>query len=271
MASYLRPRRGKKATAIAQLTASAPLKRGEIFFEVPDTGVGTGYGNIKMGDGSTGYDALPYFNKQVIVDDTITQASTNPVQSAAIYTALQNIEADLGVELTQAEFDRLTPQQQATGTYYITDGGGSAIAIDTALDANSTNPVQNKAVTASITQLNNDLSAKQDKLSTDVYTVTPQVLSSAISTTYFIAERAYGRVVELSFDFTVTSTIDAHTNIFNFLNIISLPPTAFTFRLACANGSTTNKDFYFSNTSGSISCIESLQADTYIGTIIYLI
>jgi hypothetical protein len=95
MASYLRPRRGKKATAIAQLTASAPLKRGELFFEVPDTGVGTGYGNIKMGDGSTGYDALPYFNKQVIVDDIITQASTNPVQSAAIYTALQNIEASI--------------------------------------------------------------------------------------------------------------------------------------------------------------------------------
>jgi hypothetical protein len=115
-----------------------------------------------------------------------------------------------------------------------------------------------------------DLSAKQDKLSTDVYTVTPQVLSSAISTAHFV-ERAYGRVVELSFDFTVTSTIGAHTNIFNFLNIISLPPTAFTFRLACANGSTTNKDFYFSSTSGLISCIESLQADTYIGTIIYLI
>lgn len=61
MASYLRPRRGKKATAIAQLTASAPLKRGEVFFEVPDAGTGTGVGRIKMGDGSTAYESLPYF------------------------------------------------------------------------------------------------------------------------------------------------------------------------------------------------------------------
>ena len=61
MASYLRPRRGKKATAIAQLTASAPLKRGEVFFEVPDDGTGTGAGRIKMGDGSTAYESLPYF------------------------------------------------------------------------------------------------------------------------------------------------------------------------------------------------------------------
>lgn len=61
MASYLRPRRGKKATAIAQLTASAPLKRGEVFFEVPNGGTGTGAGKIKMGDGSTAYESLPYF------------------------------------------------------------------------------------------------------------------------------------------------------------------------------------------------------------------
>ena len=70
MSSFLRPRRGKKATAVAQLTASNPLKRGEIFFEVPDGGVGTGTGALKMGDGSTAYDQLPYFMKQPEVDYT---------------------------------------------------------------------------------------------------------------------------------------------------------------------------------------------------------
>lgn len=70
MSSFLRPRRGKKATAVAQLTASNPLKRGEIFFEVPDGGVGTGTGALKMGDGSTAYDQLPYFMKQPTVDYT---------------------------------------------------------------------------------------------------------------------------------------------------------------------------------------------------------
>jgi hypothetical protein len=68
MASYLRPRRGKKATAT---TNNIVLKRGEVFFEVPDTGVGTGMGKIKMGDGTTAYGSLPYFN-EAIDPSTIT-------------------------------------------------------------------------------------------------------------------------------------------------------------------------------------------------------
>lgn len=75
MASYLRPRRGKEATAISQ---SLVLKRGEIFFEVPATGVGTGSGRIKMGDGSTPYGSLPYFLDSGIVDiDSVTIGFTN--------------------------------------------------------------------------------------------------------------------------------------------------------------------------------------------------
>ena len=58
MASYLRPRRGKRATAESQAIV---LKRGEVFFECPDAGVGTGAGKIKVGDGSTKYASLPYF------------------------------------------------------------------------------------------------------------------------------------------------------------------------------------------------------------------
>ena len=67
MAVYLKPRRGKKATAINQ---GIILKRGEIFFEVPDTGVGTGRGRIKIGDGSTSYGDLPYFiNPEDLIED----------------------------------------------------------------------------------------------------------------------------------------------------------------------------------------------------------
>ena len=64
MASYLRPRRGKKSTATAQ---EVILKKGEIFFEVPETGVGTGIGKIKMGNGTSTYSQLPYFSEQVDV------------------------------------------------------------------------------------------------------------------------------------------------------------------------------------------------------------
>lgn len=60
MAASLRPRRGRRSTAISK---GIVLKRGEIFFEVPDTGVGSGVGNIVMGDGITPYGDLPYFAK----------------------------------------------------------------------------------------------------------------------------------------------------------------------------------------------------------------
>ena len=65
MASHLKPYRGKKATAESQ---NIVLKRGEVFFEVPVGGVGTGIGKIKMGDGTTAYSDLPYFSS---VDDTV--------------------------------------------------------------------------------------------------------------------------------------------------------------------------------------------------------
>ena len=92
MASYLRPRRGKKATAIAQLTASAPLKRGEVFFEVPDGGTGTGAGRIKMGDGSTAYESLPYFLEPFDPDSATvgftnaTAAESDPYTTNATHT-----------------------------------------------------------------------------------------------------------------------------------------------------------------------------------------
>ena len=54
--AILRPRRGKAADA-----ANIVLARGEVFFEYPSTGPGTGYGKIKMGNGTTKYSSLPDF------------------------------------------------------------------------------------------------------------------------------------------------------------------------------------------------------------------
>ena len=65
MAGYLKPRRGKLATATSQ---NIVLKRGEVFFEVPTGGVGTGAGKIKMGDGTTAYSSLPYFLEPTVID-----------------------------------------------------------------------------------------------------------------------------------------------------------------------------------------------------------
>ena len=62
MASYFRPLRGTRASALEQLDGNAPLKNGEVFFEYPDGGPGSGPGKIKMGDANgTPYSDLPYF------------------------------------------------------------------------------------------------------------------------------------------------------------------------------------------------------------------
>ena len=53
----LRPRRGLRETAIRK---GIILKKGEIFFEVPESGVGTGRTKIKLGDGFHKYEDLPY-------------------------------------------------------------------------------------------------------------------------------------------------------------------------------------------------------------------
>ena len=76
MANYLKPKRGRRSTAEEQ---NFILKRGEIFFECPETGQGTGTGRIKVGDGTTAYTSLPYF---LDPDNFVSDIST----SAVIFT-----------------------------------------------------------------------------------------------------------------------------------------------------------------------------------------
>ena len=90
MASYLRPRRGKKSTAETQ---NIVLKRGEIFFEAPETGVGTGAGRIKIGDGTTAYTSLPYFyDYSSFMSDistaTVTFTETSSGDNAALLSII---------------------------------------------------------------------------------------------------------------------------------------------------------------------------------------
>ena len=97
MASYLRPRRGKK---IAAETLDIVLRRGEVFFEIgnngnPTTGTDAkSFGKIKMGDGTTEYSNLGYF---IDVDTTAvdwtdtTTTATSRDQGADNYATLNEI------------------------------------------------------------------------------------------------------------------------------------------------------------------------------------
>ena len=59
MVKIFKPRRGKKST-MAGIRKSVVLDKGEMHIEVPDSGVGTGHCRMKMGDGVTTYEHLPY-------------------------------------------------------------------------------------------------------------------------------------------------------------------------------------------------------------------
>lgn len=76
MASYFRPLRGTRASALEQLDGNAPLKNGEVFFEYPDGGPGSGPGKIKMGDANgTPYSELPYFIDPTNMSGDITDSN----------------------------------------------------------------------------------------------------------------------------------------------------------------------------------------------------
>ena len=136
MASYLRPRRGKKSTAESQ---NIVLKRGEVFFECPDTGVGTGKGKVKVGDGSTGYASLPYFMENFDLDadtsvigftdsSTETAASNNatylsnikPASSLkTIFTNLKQLLYNYNAEITKLNNDKSPVGHNHDGRYYM--------------------------------------------------------------------------------------------------------------------------------------------------------
>lgn len=66
----LRPRR---STAAQWEYANPILSEGEFAVEVPDTGVGTGLINIKIGDGVTSWNNLPYAFNAATLNDRVTE------------------------------------------------------------------------------------------------------------------------------------------------------------------------------------------------------
>jgi hypothetical protein len=75
---------------------------------------------------------------------------------------LDVITAEIGRDITQAEYDALSPEEQATGVYFITDAVGGEITLDDSLSSTSNNAVRNKVVTSAINQINNDLTASDN-------------------------------------------------------------------------------------------------------------
>ena len=97
------PRRG----AVATMTGSKKnlvLAAGELFIEYPNTGVGTGAVKIKIGDGTTTYENLPYAIANDASSDIIvyTDDTSSTVAGALTDAASGNTAAEIVAGLKQA-------------------------------------------------------------------------------------------------------------------------------------------------------------------------
>ena len=83
---HLMPRRGNRSTMLG-VKKDIVLQAGEIFIEYPDTGVGTGACLIKVGDGKTTYENLPYG----IGDSALTTVAFTEDTSSTVEEAINKI------------------------------------------------------------------------------------------------------------------------------------------------------------------------------------
>ena len=100
--TIFKPRRGKKTTFTTGDKSSTILGNGEIFFEYPDNGPGTGRGRIMMGDGSSTYATMgtkyfiPFTEDEIINHPGTADKSivgTSIISTSTINTYLNNAKS----------------------------------------------------------------------------------------------------------------------------------------------------------------------------------
>ena len=100
----------------------------------------------------------------ITVDEALNQSSTTPVQNKAVYAALGNkVDKADGKQLSTEDYTTAEKQKLAG----IAEGANKTV-VDTALNAESENPVQNKVINAALGNKVDKVAGKQ--LSTEDYT-----------------------------------------------------------------------------------------------------
>lgn len=233
MSSFLRPRRGKKSTAISQLTASNPLKRGEVFFEVPDDGVGTGVGAIKMGDGTSAYSNLPYFIDGTSIVSESKTASDSGTDLSLVTTGEKydwnnpslSLASDSGTSQISLSADTKYKLTVGSSTLVFTtpEGGGTGTTYNAGQCPDNTDLATNGSVSRAYTKLNNDLATVGEKITPLKTTTFPS--DGSILDTYSANEsvrtvfNSDGSISEIH---TKDGTVTEHKTIFNSNGSISV-------------------------------------------------
>ena len=88
----IRPRRGSQS----QWEYANPiLSEGEMAFEVPETGVGTGAINIKQGDGQNSWNSLPYAFNGAVLNNKVDELANTVATYDATIRELTQIVSDM--------------------------------------------------------------------------------------------------------------------------------------------------------------------------------
>lgn len=100
----IRPRRGTKSQ---WESANTVLAEGELGVEVPNTGVGTGVSKMKIGDGTNGWNNLPYADP---VDDLQSKIDNVNTKTDNLDTKIDNVNSNIrgSIEVGAVSYTGLT-------------------------------------------------------------------------------------------------------------------------------------------------------------------
>lgn len=152
-------------------------------------------------------------------DDVPTDNSNNPVKSNGVYDALATKQGK-PTEITYADWQLLTPQQQETGNWLVTGVPGSSLSIRvTALEQNKQDKTDNtlttnsKQTTGAINELNSNLT---NGLATEILNATTWLEPETgvnVDGNLTTAIR-FGNIVVLNVVFTLSDAVSALTDLF---------------------------------------------------------
>ena len=140
----LLPRRGRRITMEAEIKKDTILAEGELFVECCDDGIGKGYGRLKMGDGVTTYENLPYLlgdsgNMPVKLNNTET---TLDAALVAINTSINEVSNSLNSAVSDInksieKVNTSMSAQKYAGSESVNGPANSAVKLESAVNIGS--------------------------------------------------------------------------------------------------------------------------------------
>lgn len=155
------------------------------------------------------------------VDTILSLTSNNAISNSAVTRAL-NAKMPTPVTLTEAEFANLNKDDKTL--YIVTDRDGvpqgvyigsvavvtakDRIVVDSELDPDSTNPVENRAIHAALTEIRETVSTYDQRIETSEQAAITAASESAVAKQSATSAEAAARAVQMALDNFISSSGD---------------------------------------------------------------